>query len=89
MAIGVKDAQTLYNMGRRYTSERVLNCVIDAAMFFVASDDSEKNSVRMGFMEGVRNYAPSQWKVDEYMKDFDDWVEFWETKESDDLITRT
>lgn len=80
MTIVVSDYRNLYRWGARYATDRTAGPVIDAAEYYVVADESEKSTVRMEFHEGVRNHAKSQYKVDECMKDFEDWVSFWEGK---------
>lgn len=80
MTIVVGDYRNLYRWGARYAKDRTSGPVIEASEYYVLADESEKSTVRMEFEEGVRNHAKDQYRLDECMKAFDDWVIFWENK---------
>lgn len=80
MTIAVSDYRNLYRFGVAYTQNKDVAAAVEAAMYYVISEESEQFSVRYEFEEGVRNYAGNQRNIDRIMKDFDEFVESWRSK---------
>lgn len=77
MTLANSDYGDLYRFGAKYTVTKDPSFMVSAVIYHVIATDSEKFSVKMEFLEGVRNYAKDQFEVNVIMMEFDkvvSWV---------------